>query len=226
MGMEGFVGIDPVRSETVLAFRGTHSIRNWLADLDFSTDSCDEDLPVGGDSDCEIHSGFNAAWHEVKDEVYSFVATARQTYPNHTLVVTGHSLGAAVGTIAAANLRSDGFPCSLYTFGSPRVGNQAFVDFVQAQKGNQFRITHYDDPVPRMPPAWGLIGGFRHLSPEYWLTVENWTDLMPAAVKPSNFKICAGSDNDTCNAGTGGMNIAAHRWYFRNISACSPDLTL
>lgn len=31
--LEGFIGRDPVRSEIVLAFRGSESIRNWIADL-------------------------------------------------------------------------------------------------------------------------------------------------------------------------------------------------
>lgn len=223
--MEGFVGADPVRSEIVVAFRGTKSVRNWVADLDFSTDSC-EDLPVPDDSDCKVHSGFNAAWNEIKDSLYSFVDTAKQTYPNYTVVVTGHSLGGAVATIATAHLRATGTPCSLYTFGSPRVGNQDFVDFVAGQEGAQFRVTHASDPVPRVPPTWSLLGKYRHLSPEYWLTVDDWENLLPSAVNVANFQVCVGTENGACNAGTDGLDFSAHSWYLRTISACSPGLTL
>lgn len=228
--MEGYVGVDPVRSEIVLAFRGTNSLRNVLADLDFSTDSCAEDstLPVSADADCQIHSGFLRAWSQVQDTAYAAIASVQATYPNYTLVVTGHSLGAAVGTIAAAHLREDGFPCDLYTYGSPRVGNQGFVDFVAAQEGNEFRVTHFDDPVPQVPPSLDLLGGYRHLSPEYWLEIEGGGNFSAEAVTLADFKVCVGSDNEDCNASTGtsAFDVAAHRWYFRNISACGSGFGL
>lgn len=220
--MEGFVGVDPSRSQVVLSFRGTQSIRNWITNLDLFTDDCD-DLPVGEDSDCEIHSGFNEAWNQVKESVYTFIANASSTYPNHTLVVTGHSLGGAVGTIAAAHLRAKGYALDLYTFGSPRVGNEDFVNFVNNQEGNEFRVTHADDPVPRLPPSSLLLGSYRHTSPEFWLTVEDAATISASAIKASNFELCEGIDNDACNAGTDGLNIEAHRFYLRNISACGKD---
>lgn len=223
--MEGYVGADPVRSEIVVAFRGTKSVRNWVADLDFGTDDCD-DLPVPEGSDCKVHSGFNEAWNQVKNSTLALVDAARQAYPNYTVVATGHSLGGAVATIAAAHLRAAGTPSALYTFGSPRVGNQGFVDFVAAQPGPQFRVTHANDPVPRVPPSWSLLGGYRHLSPEYWLTIEDWTNLLPSAVDVANFQVCVGTDNGACNGGTDGLNFGAHSWYMRDISACSPSLTL
>lgn len=220
--MEGFVGVDPSRSQVVLSFRGTQSIRNWITNLDIRTDSCD-DLPVSSDSDCEIHSGFNEAWNQVKDSVYTFIANASSTYPNHTLAVTGHSLGGAVATIAAANLRAQGYPCDLYTFGSPRVGNEDFVNFVDSQEGNEFRVTHFDDPVPRLPPSSALLGSYRHTSPEFWLTTEDGTNVTASAINVSNFEVCEGIDNDDCVGSQDGLNIDAHRLYFRNISACGPE---
>lgn len=35
------------------------------------------------------------------------------SYPSYSLVVTGHSLGAAIATIAAAQLRNEGHPAAL-----------------------------------------------------------------------------------------------------------------
>lgn len=219
--MEGFVGVDPKRSETVVSFRGSQTIRNFIADLDFTTTSC-EGLTLPSDSDCKVHSGFNDAWNEVKDSVYSFIANASETYPNHTLILTGHSLGAAVATIATSQLRVDGYSCDLYTFGSPRVGNEDFVNFVDSQAGNEFRVTHFDDPVPRLPPSSSLLGSYRHTSTEYWLT-PNGTNVSTSAITASNFELCTGIDNDACNAGTDGTDISAHRFYLRNISSCGPD---
>lgn len=52
-------------------------------------------------------------------------------YPTAKLYITGHSMGAAIATLAAIHLQQDGMPVeSLYTFGCPRVGNQAFALYV------------------------------------------------------------------------------------------------
>lgn len=226
--LEGFIGRDPVRSEIVLAIRGSVSVRNWIADLTLSKTSCsDTGLPV---SDCEVHSGFNHAWEDNSEEIYKSIWSAFQTYPNHTLVVTGHSLGAAVGTIAAVHLREAGYPCDLYTFGSPRVGDEGFVQFIASQDGREYRVTHSDDPVPRTPPIdepfggffGGFGGGYRHTSPEYWLTIEDGAQVAPSGVTKDNMVLCEGTDNEDCNGGTDGFSISAHRHYFRNISACAP----
>jgi predicted lipase len=54
-------------------------------------------------------------------------------YPNAPFLVTGHSLGAAIATLTAAHLLADfnvnPASVSLYTFGSPRVGDRAFADW-------------------------------------------------------------------------------------------------
>ena len=42
-GVTGYVAVDHTLALTVLAFRGSHSFRNWAADLDFAlipTDFC------------------------------------------------------------------------------------------------------------------------------------------------------------------------------------------
>lgn len=221
-GMEGFVGVDPTRSQVVVSFRGSQSIRNWITNIAIATDDCDG-LPVASDSDCGVHSGFNAAWNQVKNSVYTFIANASSTYPDRTLIITGHSLGGAVATIAAAHLRAQGYPCDLYTFGSPRVGNEGFVNFVGSQEGNEFRVTHYDDPVPRLPPSSLIMGSYRHTSPEFWLTIQDGANVSASAIGVSDFEICEGIDNDACNAGLDGSSVDSHGFYLRNISACGPE---
>ena len=67
-------------------------------------------------------------------------------------MVTGHSLGAALATFCAVDIMRTIKPKTtvyLYTFGSPRVGNQKFADYVFTlfPDGKYSRITHYDDIV-------------------------------------------------------------------------------
>lgn len=117
-------------------------------------------------------------------------------------------------------MRENGFPCDIYTYGSPRVGNTAFANFVTAQAGGTYRITHLDDAVPRLPP---ILLGFHHTSPEYWLYTGNATTVDYTI---SDMKICEGISNTTCNAGQSTLDFSAHSYYFEHTSACEPDFSL
>jgi hypothetical protein len=55
----------------------------------------------------------------------------------------------------------------LYTFGSPRTGNQKWTDYVNTQlaNGGYQRVTHYNDIVPHLPMT---QMGFNHAGDEAW----------------------------------------------------------
>ncbi|TVY87816.1 Lipase [Lachnellula willkommii] len=148
------------------------------------------------------------------------VSTALLEHPDYRIVVTGHSLGAAVGTLAAVDLRSwKDSVVDLYTYGSPRVGNQAFADFVTSQapaQGSNFRMTHENDPVPQLPPT---LVGYQHTSPEYWLSGG---DALKDDYSSQDVVVCYGVGNEACNAGTGlvPINGEAHDHYLGLIAAC------
>ncbi|GLC58164.1 hypothetical protein PLESTB_001325800 [Pleodorina starrii] len=80
------------------------------------------------------------------------------------VIFTGHSLGGAMATLAAYDLaarKTDGFfsgDVQLYTFGSPRVGNQAFMEAFNNMVPNAWRFTNTDDIVPRVPYSWRFDG--------------------------------------------------------------------
>lgn len=160
-----------------------------------------------------MHTGFLASWAEVKSRVLAAVATAKAANPSHKVVVTGHSLGGAIATLATVYLRKAGHAADLYTYGSPRVGNSAFVKFVTNQAGGEYRLTHTDDVVPRLPP---IITNFRHVSPEYW-----FDEGADGVVSLDEIDYCPGHANLRCNGGTLGLNLAAHGWYFGPLSGCS-----
>jgi hypothetical protein len=166
-----------------------------------------------------LHTGFYDAWLEVADDVKAAIASAVATYPSYSIVFTGHSLGAAVATVGASYVRNSGYSIDIYTYGSPRVGNRAFVAYVTDQAGAEYRVTHLDDPVPRLPP---VILNYRHTSPEYWLSDGNATTTDYTA---SDIDVCVGYANLACNGGTTGFDTDAHSYYFEAISGCSPDGT-
>jgi len=95
-----------------------------------------------------VHRGFQAALNEVWKEVEQKLADYRARSSNHVFF-TGHSLGAALATLAISRFQDGN--ASLYTFGSPRVGNHAFVEGLRPY--SQFRFVDWHDLVTRVPPA-------------------------------------------------------------------------
>ncbi|KAI9754304.1 MAG: hypothetical protein M4579_004768 [Chaenotheca gracillima] len=206
----GFVAIDNTNKLVVLSFRGSTSVRSFITDGEFLQGA--SDLCLG----CLAHKGFYLAWQEIKGTVLPAIKSAAQANPDFTVIVTGHSLGGAIADFAAAELRKAGQAATLYTFGAPRVGNDILSRFLTNQ-GNNYRVTHTDDPVPKLPP---LALGFTHLSPEYH--IESGDDTVSA----SNINEYTGTINLSGNTGTGGFDVNAHLHYFGPISACSPGLQL
>ena len=119
-----------------LVLRGTNDPRDWLTDFKVIPNSW-----VGGGL---VHKGFADALDSVWDKV---TASLDKNVPsNCPLFITGHSLGAALATLAAS-LRH---PRALYTFGSPRVGDD---DFGQTLAGvKNFRVVNNRDLVTTVPP--------------------------------------------------------------------------
>ncbi|KND91773.1 Lipase [Tolypocladium ophioglossoides CBS 100239] len=210
-GVGGYVAVDHARREIVLAIRGSSNMRNFITDVVFAFQDCDLARH------CKVHAGFAAAWAEMADSATRATAAARAAHPGYRLVVTGHSLGGAVATLAAAYLGRDGFAADAYTFGAPRVGNDHFASFVSGQPGGQWRVTHRNDPIPRLAP---IVLGYRHVSPEYWLP----TDAKSAQhdYRLGDIEVCAGIANTTCNAGTFGFNVISHLHYLGNTAGCAP----
>ncbi|TVY82749.1 Lipase, partial [Lachnellula suecica] len=141
-----FVAVDPTNKLVVVAFRGTDTLRNWLEDILFLRVAC------SFGSGCTAHAGFLLSWASVQSDVFDGVASAVASNPEYEIIVTGHSLGGAIATLAGASLRDAGYLCDIYTYGSPRIGNDVFANDVTAQAGSEYRVTHFDDPVPRLPP--------------------------------------------------------------------------
>lgn len=133
-------------------------------------DTCDSSLVSG----YKLHEGFQYAWEDVRDTAVPAVASAVAIYPTYSLILPGHSLGGAVATIAAAYFRAAGYPCDVYSYVNPQHRNEAFVNFMDAQEGSHYRVTHTNDPNPRHP---GKLSSFRHTSPELWLSAGSATTV-------------------------------------------------
>lgn len=91
-----------------------------------------------------------------------------------------------------------------------------FVEFVSAQDGNEYRMTHIDDPVPRLP---GHALGYYHTDVEYWLSIGEYYKTDYAA---SDVVVCTGYYNTSCNTqGIISTDYKAHSYYLRHVSVCN-----
>ncbi|KAJ4387404.1 hypothetical protein N0V93_007996 [Gnomoniopsis smithogilvyi] len=209
----GVVIRDDVNVAIVVSFSGTVTslLADYILDVDILLES------IGLCDGCEVHSGFHGAWDEMSDTVMTTVQALAAEYPSYSVTFTGHSLGAALATLGCAYWRADyGGTCEIYTFGSPRVGNEAFAEFVSAQAGNEYRMTHIDDPVPRLPSH---DFGYYHTDVEYWLSDGSATTTLYTG---DDVVICTGIYNASCNsAGVISTDWTAHSYYLRHISVCS-----
>ena len=203
----GFVAVDHTNGFIIVSFRGSRSLDNWLTNLNFdlsNTDIC---------ASCTAHRGFWNSWVDARSTVLPTVKAAYAQYPTYKISVTGHSLGGAIAPFAAAQLRNEGLSVALYTFGSPRVGGSRISSYISNQSGGNYRVTHWNDPVPKLP----LIAmRYVHISPEYYIGVKNKID-----VKASDFRVYDGAINLKGNSAWLLTDVEAHRWYFTSMYTCA-----
>jgi hypothetical protein len=143
-GSHAFLALDGKNKLAVLSFRGTD--KDDASDLSDDFNALPQPWPAGGN----VHSGFARALLDV----WQGVDAALHQISDYKLLFTGHSLGAAMATLAASLER----PKALYTIGSPRVGDQAFVDKLQGLDNH--RYVDCCDLVTRVPPE---VFGYAHI---------------------------------------------------------------
>ncbi|CAM9163605.1 unnamed protein product [Ectocarpus sp. 4 AP-2014] len=195
----------------VITFSGTDpsSVKNWIDDLEATT------VPntYGGLCEqCQVHRGFLAAYDLVKDQVRYAIGQHMQYNPHVQILITGHSLGAALAVLCFLDLRvnrglgqgpnSSVSFAPIYLFGSPRVGNEAFATLTTRPGVSIFRLVHHRDPVPHLPlEAWG----YHHPPTEVFYTEDQ-----------SSYQVCSNSgEDDTCSNQFWAIfgNIEDHLWY-------------
>lgn len=133
----GFIAADA--NNLVIAFRGTDSIKDWLA--------TNFDFRVRKESFGKVHLGFAKALDSVWDAITARITKLQDN--EQTIWVTGHSLGGALACLANRRLAVAQQPFAACTFGQPRVGNTSFAD---GYKRTLYRFVNNNDIVPTVPP--------------------------------------------------------------------------
>ena len=125
-----------------IVFRGTepNKFKDIQADL--------RAWRVKSDTVGKVHFGFK----ESLDDVWPNIAKWIESSKNNPLVVCGHSLGGALATLAGSRIKD----CTVYTFGSPRVGNRTWC---KDQTFTHYRFVNNNDIVTKVP---FFLLGFKH----------------------------------------------------------------
>ncbi|MBV8180701.1 MAG: lipase family protein [Mycobacterium sp.] len=146
----GLMGRNPTTRIAFVSFRGTSDVEDWLADLDAVPDDY---LPVAGFG--QVHAGFQDVYELVRNGIAANLAAA--TAGCDQILITGHSLGAALAVLAAPDVFRKMPPNKieprLITFAGPRVGLTDFADTFNAAIESCFRVVNFLDVVPYVPPA-------------------------------------------------------------------------
>jgi hypothetical protein len=129
----------------LISVRGTQELGDALRDADARQVSFAE-------GEGQAHRGFYEAFVSTKKFISDYFEAFYTS--GQTIIVTGHSLGGAIATLVAEWIRRfpDAPDVQLYTFGSPRVGDKAFVR--AAADLTHHRLVNRDDPVPGVPLPW------------------------------------------------------------------------
>ena len=170
-----FVAWIPEESTAVLAFRGTASRSDALADLKFLPRQIEflPELFPGATAHLGFLTHFTGLTSTVDPQrsVHSALSAISGGVSPVRVVCCGHSMGGALSTLGAtwAALQYPGAAVRCITFGAPRTGNSRFIRAFRTLVGMRIRVVHGADPIPTMPPPLR----YSHFQPAVFLRKGN-----------------------------------------------------
>ncbi len=146
--LQGYVGYISNKKTIYVSLRGSSSTINWLDDFEVKL------VPYLSypECNCYVHNGFYRSAMGVKNKTIDTIKILKKIYPLYSVIITGHSYGAAVSQLLAMELEREGIEVSVYNYGQPRVGDKKYSQFVNTIIKEYWRMTHYKDIVPHVPP--------------------------------------------------------------------------
>jgi len=134
---------------SIIIIRGTANTSNMLSDIDVR-------LVNDARTGIRLHKGFRDAAITIMQIIDTSMKTNKgivqgqeRTYPlEHTVHVTGHSLGGAVAQIIGMWLHKRGKNVQVYSYGSPKVSDQV----LSGGQPTHWRVVRLSDPIPMSPP--------------------------------------------------------------------------
>ena len=162
------------KENNVLVFRGTQTQAEWLKNLNANQQQY---INPTGKAIGEVHEGFFQLTSELTPAISETVKDLDPTIPFY---ITGHSLGAAVATLAALEIAQKVPPLreqiQLYTYAGPRVYSPTLAQVHSQLIPNTYRIVNLGDTVPLVPPV--TIGNsYVHIGQD-WSFLAQFGDVL------------------------------------------------
>ena len=149
------------RRDVVIAFRGTATCMEWVENLRATLTSLVGSTNNGGGP--MVESGFWSLYTSklptcpsLQEMVRAEIGSVIRSYGDEpiSITITGHSLGAALATLAAYDIATtfDHAPMvTVVSFGGPRVGNTSFRCQMEKSGTKILRIVNSDDVITKVP---------------------------------------------------------------------------
>jgi len=181
----------------VFAFRGTYSMLDVFEDASFWEQEYFTPFQASPSSEAKVARGF---WSIYNTAVSGTPSMQQQLFglldkyhasaqPIHRLLITGHSLGAALCELFTLDLALSDYrdlAYSNYNYAGPQAGNPAFAELYDSQPREKnpatqtLRIQNTYDIVPCSPPNFPLFPAYQHVGAAYLTAFYNknasWID--------------------------------------------------
>lgn len=153
-GSQAFGAVRPSDGLVLVAFRGTQP--DELADLANDLNALTTPWP---EASGRVHVGFAGAARTLLPRIGHWLDGDAK--PRTGLLLTGHSLGAALATLAASVWHEG----TLVTLGSPRIGDAGFA--AGLRNPQRIRLVNCCDLVTDLPPS---LRSYTHVAPASYIT--------------------------------------------------------
>ncbi|KAH7098244.1 lipase [Auriculariales sp. MPI-PUGE-AT-0066] len=190
-----YVAYSKTFNSVVVSHQGTKTanVIPLITDLNFFlTSPSNTTFPGLAKAGIQVHNGFHDQHGQTYPDILAAVKKTMSQYKTKSILLTGHSLGAALSVLDAIALQMvlpKDTQFRITTFGQPRMGNQNFADYVDAHFAAVIRMTNKDDPVPTLP---GRFLGFSNFRGEVHIKSSD-----------DSLVVCHGQDNadSSCTIG-------------------------
>jgi hypothetical protein len=141
-----------IYKKIIITFPGTRGKYQLVEEIYYSNG-----VPLEGEKSEKIMNYFKQVWVLIKSVIGEKLNDLYEIYPDYQYIFTGHSLGAAIASIAAldsvkyGNLIITDISPVLITFGQPRTGNDIFANEVMNYIPIIYRVVRQGDMVASLP---------------------------------------------------------------------------
>ena len=180
-----------------IAFRGSAGLTDWATNLD----SLLVDLP-GQEEGAKVHRGFNKRAESIMKEIVLWGPLLTPENLPNTIVVTGHSLGAALSEIVYIRLKNyiqskTKSKIINISFAGPMVGNSDLRRQLQKDKAkNMYHFVLAEDIIPAMAFINHLFQRLPELKNGQSKKVWYEEILLPGLLKKYQVPVVPGEDSD------------------------------